>query len=184
MDASTLTAIVDERLGRLPLTQGLNEVRRPARPLQSSGKPNAKGVPTVACGFCRAQAVKEQRRKVRRKEVVGLRRRERSGVFSREEGNQLTHNGLNGKGQLEVSERVCRVAQHINVGKSNGPVAPDLTCGIALALAQGGLAPVSHQKSLKLLWRGEPGRNTPNHPQERGMCEPRRMLLLASTQRA
>eukprot|EP00965_Chrysotila_dentata_P180757 5966591-Pleurochrysis_carterae.AAC.1 len=40
-----------ERFGRLPPTQGLNEVRRTARALQPGVKTNAKGVPTVACGL-------------------------------------------------------------------------------------------------------------------------------------
>eukprot|EP00965_Chrysotila_dentata_P140708 4651824-Pleurochrysis_carterae.AAC.1 len=72
---------------------------RTARALQPSSKPKAKGVTTVACGLRRAQAVKEQGCE----EVVGLKRRERVGVVSREEGNPLTHTCLSGKGQLEVS---------------------------------------------------------------------------------
>eukprot|EP00965_Chrysotila_dentata_P154556 5106749-Pleurochrysis_carterae.AAC.1 len=93
LDGCLDSAIEAERLGRLPPTQGLNEVRRTAHTLKLSGKSNAKEVPTVAYGFCRTQAVKEQGGD----EVVGLRWRERVGVVSREEGNRLTNTCFDAK---------------------------------------------------------------------------------------
>eukprot|EP00965_Chrysotila_dentata_P123053 4067507-Pleurochrysis_carterae.AAC.1 len=139
--------------------------------LQSASKPTAtlRGVLEVSkCAAYEAdchrsgQAVKEQGGR----EVVGLRRREGAGVVSRKEENRLTHIRLDGKDQLEMSERFCRVDRHIDVGKSNRPVAPDLACRIAFALARGDLAPVSPRETLKLLWREVLGRDTPNLPQE------------------
>eukprot|EP00965_Chrysotila_dentata_P205683 6183100-Pleurochrysis_carterae.AAC.2 len=124
----------------------------------------------AACGLRRGQAVKEQGGK----EAVGLRGRERAGVVSRDEGNRLTHTRFDGKSQLEVRERLRRVARHIDVGKSDWPVAPDLACGIAFALARGDFAPVPHREGLKLLRRGVLGRDSPNHSEERRPCEPRR----------
>eukprot|EP00965_Chrysotila_dentata_P016684 553827-Pleurochrysis_carterae.AAC.1 len=41
----------------------------------------------------------------------------------------------------EVSERLRYVARHIDVGQSDGSVAPDLARSIALTLARGNLAP-------------------------------------------
>eukprot|EP00965_Chrysotila_dentata_P047343 1571197-Pleurochrysis_carterae.AAC.1 len=66
----------------------------------------------IARGLCRGQALKEQESK----EAVGLRRRERVGVISREEGSRFAHIQVDREGKLEVSERL---------GQSNGPVAPD-----------------------------------------------------------
>eukprot|EP00965_Chrysotila_dentata_P130567 4316759-Pleurochrysis_carterae.AAC.3 len=126
----------------MPPTQGLNDVRR-----TRSGQPAHCSL--VARPMRRSANFKEQGGK----EVASLRRRERVGVVSCEEGNRLTHTCLDGEGQLEVSERFCRVARHIDVGKSNRRVAPDLACRIAFALARGNLAPVSRRETLKLLWR-------------------------------
>eukprot|EP00965_Chrysotila_dentata_P009860 321640-Pleurochrysis_carterae.AAC.1 len=110
------------------------------------------------------------------KKDVGLRRREQVLVISREEGNQLTRIRVDGKSQLEVGKRFCCVAWYIDVGKSDGPVAPDLACGIAFALERGNFAPVCHRKCLKLLRRGMFSGDFPNYPQERRPCELRRTL--------
>eukprot|EP00965_Chrysotila_dentata_P063007 2087210-Pleurochrysis_carterae.AAC.1 len=70
-----------------------------------------------------------------------------------------------------MSERLCRVARHVNVGESDRPVAPDFACRIALALARRDFAPASYRESLQLLRRGVLGRDTTNHPQQRCASE-------------
>eukprot|EP00965_Chrysotila_dentata_P138939 4595075-Pleurochrysis_carterae.AAC.1 len=128
---------------------GLDEVRRTTSALQPSDKANAKGVPTVTGSLRRGQAVTEQGGK----KAVGLRRREWVVVVSREGGTD--------------SRALASTEKASSRWASAFAALPDLSCGIAFALAQGDFAPVSHREGLKLLRRGVLGGDSPNHPQER-----------------
>eukprot|EP00965_Chrysotila_dentata_P065394 2167315-Pleurochrysis_carterae.AAC.2 len=150
-----LPALIDSRLN--PTVEGLYKLRRAARALQPGGQADAKGVPAVARCFVGAQAVRQQGGQ----ELVGMGWRERRGVISTE---------------LKVSEPLCRIARDVEIGEGNRPVAPDLTCCIAFALARGDFTPVTHCEGLQLQRRGVLCRNTSDHPEERGTREPSRSV--------
>eukprot|EP00965_Chrysotila_dentata_P135055 4466597-Pleurochrysis_carterae.AAC.1 len=90
-----------EVLGRLPSTEGLNEVGRAASALQPSGKSDAKRVPAAARGFLEAQTISKQRGE----QLLGLRGREwhamRRGVASR----ALASSGRQALGERALSPR-------------------------------------------------------------------------------
>eukprot|EP00965_Chrysotila_dentata_P171456 5658222-Pleurochrysis_carterae.AAC.1 len=66
-------------------------------------------MPTVARGFLWTQAISEQGGE----QLVGLGGRQWRGVVGSEEGSPFARTRLNREVKLEVSERFCRIAWHV-----------------------------------------------------------------------
>eukprot|EP00965_Chrysotila_dentata_P243431 6205408-Pleurochrysis_carterae.AAC.4 len=99
-------------------------------------------------------------------------RRKWCSVVGGEEGSGLACTRLSRRGKLEVSERLCRNAWHVGIGKGDGPVAPDFALHITLALARENFAPVACREGLPLPRRRVLCGDTFDHPEQRGARGP------------